>query len=59
MHPYYITADFESTLLPINEINENTTKYQKHVPNSYGIKFNCIHDEFIIMKTQKMFVGTS
>ena len=46
MHPFYITADFESTLIPVNEVNGDTTKYQKHVPNSYGIKFNCIHDEF-------------
>jgi hypothetical protein len=46
MHPFYIAADFESTLIPVNEVTDNTTKYQKHVPNSYGLKFNCIHDEF-------------
>ena len=46
MHPFYITADFESTLTPVNIVNGNTTKYQRHDPNSYGIKFNCIHDEF-------------
>ena len=42
MHPFYISADFESTLTPVNEINSNTTKYQRHDPNSYGLKFNCI-----------------
>ena len=21
-----------------------TRKYQKHIPNSYGLKYNCIHD---------------
>ena len=46
MHPFYITADFESTLIKINDVNGDTTKYQKHVANSYGLKFNCIHDEF-------------
>ena len=46
MHPFYISADFESTLTPVNEINSNTTKYQRHDPNSYGLKFNCIHDEY-------------
>ena len=39
MHPFYIAADFESTLILVNECNDNTTKYQKHVPNSYGLKF--------------------
>ena len=37
--------DFESKLVPVDDINENTNKYQKHVANSYGLKFNCIHDE--------------
>jgi hypothetical protein len=23
-----------------------TRKYQKHIPNSYGLKYNCIHDEY-------------
>ena len=46
MHPFYITADFESTLIPVHEKSEDTIKYQKHVPNSYGLKFNCIHNEF-------------
>ena len=50
MHPFYITADFESTLTPVNEINDNTTKYQKHDPNSYGIKFNCINNKFSKLK---------
>jgi hypothetical protein len=35
-------GDFESTLVPIKDGN----KYQKHEPNSYGLKFNCIHDEY-------------
>ena len=54
-HPFFCCADFESTLQtikeddPINKTNDDDVKmikYQKHVPNSYGIKFNCIHDEF-------------
>jgi hypothetical protein len=46
-HPFHIIADFESTLLKIEETDEDqsTKKYQKHVPNSYGLKYNCIHDE--------------
>ena len=46
MHPFYISADFESTLTPVHEVNNNTTIYQKHNPNSYGLKFNCIYDEY-------------
>lgn len=76
-HPYFITADFESTLknvnkekeeeeqkgektfIDVNIINDKnnfdkvkvdsskakSTKYQKHVANSFGIKYNCIHNE--------------
>ena len=33
-------------LTPVDIVNGYTTKYQKHEPNSYGLKFNCIHDEF-------------
>ena len=53
-HPFNIVLDFESTLEKINdvpktEIDENneeqkTTKYQKHICNSVGIKFNSIHE---------------
>ena len=47
-HPFHVIADFESTLLSINEEeNEDKTKrYQKHIPNSFGLKYNCIHDEY-------------
>jgi hypothetical protein len=48
-HPFFCTADFESTLIPIKNDNPDNTdflkRYQKHVPNSYGLKFNCIHDK--------------
>ena len=62
MHPFHVIADFESTLLKVDDkynqtakkfknigivsIDEekSTQKYQKHVPNSYGLKYNCIHD---------------
>ena len=55
MHPFHIIADFESTLKKyIQEPNKankqgvinvsNTIKYQKHIANSYGLKYNCIHD---------------
>jgi hypothetical protein len=55
-HPFHVVADFESTLVPVidnenDELDENgeiikTRKYQKHIPNSYGIKYNCIHDNY-------------
>ena len=55
-HPFNIVADFESTLIKVDDIeNEQldkdgeiikTRKYQKHIPNSYGLKYNCIHDEY-------------
>ncbi|MEI7670381.1 MAG: hypothetical protein WCJ33_09900 [Pseudomonadota bacterium] len=54
-HPFNITLDFESTLErmtnPTSETSmddanneQKTTKYQKHVCNSVGLKFNSIHD---------------
>ena len=48
MHPFYIAADFESTLIDVEEEDEEakTKKYQKHIPNSYGLKYNCIHNEY-------------
>jgi hypothetical protein len=45
-HPYHVFADFESTLEPVEEVNGSTVKYQKHTPNSFGLKYNCIHDEY-------------
>jgi hypothetical protein len=47
MHPFHVVADFESTLELVEDINESsTTKYQRHIPNSYGLKYNCIHNEY-------------
>ena len=58
MHPFYIAADFESTLEPVNETNDdNTVKYQKHVPNSSNINqflFN-INVMLLITLTPKSF----
>lgn len=45
MHPFHVVADFESTLRRVNIVNGNTERYQKHEANSYGLKYNCIHDE--------------
>jgi len=49
MHPFHIVADFESTLIKmtpsIEDLGKNTVKYQKHVQNSYGLKYQCIHEE--------------
>jgi hypothetical protein len=50
-HPFDIQADFESTLLKVNkrddegktEEEKSTYAYQKHIPNSFGLKYNCIH----------------
>ena len=45
-HPFHVIADFESTLEKVeDDKNKSTQKYQHHVQNSYGIKYNCIHDE--------------
>ena len=45
-HPFHVIADFESTLLK-QDVDESlsTQKYQKHVPNSFGIKFCSIHKD--------------
>ena len=41
-HPFYATMDFESTLVDKEKkIGEKSHIYQKHVPNSCGIKLNC------------------
>ena len=47
-HPFNIVYDFESTLEKVNEKSEGgeTVKYQKNIPNSYGIKLNCIYSEY-------------
>jgi hypothetical protein len=46
-HPFYITADFEATLIPYNDdMSNNTIKYQEHKPNSFGLKFECIYPEY-------------
>ena len=45
-HPFHVFADFESTLENVYDDTEgDTKKYQKHVQNSFGLKYNCIHKE--------------
>jgi hypothetical protein len=45
-HPFHVVADFESTLCPYNDDSNNSTKkYQKHKPNSVGLKYCSIHKE--------------
>ena len=47
MHPFHIIADFESTLKKVeDDKNKASQKYQEHIQNSYGLKYNCIHDEY-------------
>jgi hypothetical protein len=48
LHPFHICADFESTLEKVveREFFKSTVKYQRHIQNSFGLKYNCIHDEF-------------
>ena len=47
LHPFHIVADFESTLEEVKDDEyNNTQKYQKHVANSFGLKYNCIHKEY-------------
>ena len=51
-HPFHVFMDFEATLekiSPDDEINKSdckTVKYNKHVANSFGIKYNSIHEEY-------------
>ena len=55
-HPFIITADFESTLQKCddeyNSLSETekkkikTHKTQKHLQNSFGLKYNCIHKQY-------------
>jgi hypothetical protein len=55
-HPFFVVADFESTLtncqdeedgLTPEEISKLTTrKYQKHLQNSFGVKYCCDVNEY-------------
>ena len=53
-HPFMCFVDFESTLKKIDKrddqekinLQDNTQYYQKHIPNSFGLKFDCIHDNY-------------
>jgi hypothetical protein len=46
-HPFHIIADFESTLVPCDDDTETSTqRYQKHLQNSFGLKYCCIHNEY-------------
>ena len=47
-HPYNIVLDFECTLKEVNEYDKDkkTNTTHIHMPNSVGIKFNCIHEEY-------------
>jgi hypothetical protein len=47
-HPFHIVADFECTLKKVSyleDLGKKTMKYQKHQQNSYGLKYNSIHDK--------------
>jgi hypothetical protein len=46
-HPFSVFIDFESTLhTVVDDQEKNTQKTQQHIPNSCGIKYTCIHNEF-------------
>ena len=45
-HPFYCTLDFEATLEKVDIHKKKTNLYQKHKANSYGLKYNCIHEEY-------------
>ena len=56
-HPFYVVADFESTLKKIDdgiddelddELDEKnkSKKYQEHIANSFALKYNCIHSDY-------------
>lgn len=55
-HPFTCSADFESTLTPVEKrddqqtVNDksNTKAFQRHDPNSFGINLECIHTEHSI-----------
>jgi hypothetical protein len=48
MHPFHIHMDFESLLqkLDIEDPSANTIKTHKHIENSVGLIYNCIHEQF-------------
>ena len=47
LHPFHVIADFESTLATFeDDENKSTTRYQKHMQNSFGLKFCSVHEEY-------------
>lgn len=49
LHPFHVFADFESTLQRVNyeeDADSSTKRYQKHLQNSFGVKYNCIHEQY-------------
>ena len=42
-HPFFVTADFESTFEKVDDNNEDKRSqiYQHHIANSYGLKYIC------------------
>ena len=49
--PFMIYSDFESILVPKDNLNQNpeksfTSKYQKYAACSYGYKLVCVDDKF-------------
>ena len=58
--PFMIYADFESILLPEDNVKQNpiesyTNKYQIHVACSYGYKLVCVNNKF--SKPFKSYLG--
>jgi hypothetical protein len=49
-HPFSVFLDFESTLEKVDEKEKSkethTIKYQKHIANSCGMVYTCIHEEY-------------
>ena len=44
-HPFSVFIDFEATLEDYDD-DKHMNAYQRHKPNSCGIKFNCIHEQY-------------
>ena len=45
-HPFHIISDFESTLQKIETEKGNSILYEKHLVNSYGLKYNCDEEQY-------------
>ena len=57
-HPFYVIADFESTMEKVSETDDDKRSqiYQHYAANSYRLKHNCDVSEHIYIKKKNVIL---